>query len=113
MSFEQVWDCEDLRRLIYSFDRTYHDTFSNVLEEFRDEYPLLFEDWDDDDDDNTVLQGDDFSDVSGFGSIIDLVNFDDDETDMDISDDDTFDDDDEDFSDDDECEDCVYCNHQN
>jgi len=89
MSFQQVWDCQDLMGLIYSFDRTYHDIYSSeVLDEFETYCHHII-----DDDDFSDFSESDFS-GSGFGSIIDLVNFDDDET-TDISDDDTFDDDDD------------------
>ena len=34
MAFQRVWECQDLMGLIYSFDRTFHDQYDLVVEEF-------------------------------------------------------------------------------
>jgi len=34
MAFQQVWGCQDLMGLIYSFDSTFHEKYRDVVEEF-------------------------------------------------------------------------------
>jgi len=90
MAFQQVWACQDLMGLIYSFDTTFHDQYKLVVEEFEME--------------------EDYGDI-----LKTLVQFrDDNETTTDYYE--TTDDEDEFYDEDetdDECEDCQNCNNRN